>query len=74
MNHDTGVDTQALLTGDADEELRMKPRLLEQSHNAKEGNAPRVTMDDIRPSQRGSDEEMDGLLLKPPGSQPSVRR
>jgi len=73
MNHDTGVDTQALLTGDADEELRMKPRLLEQSHNAKEG-ASRVTIDDIRPSQRGSDEEMDGLLLKPPGSQPSERR
>jgi len=50
VNADGGVDTGALLTGDADEELRMQDRLAEKATNAKEGKMPRVTVDDIRPS------------------------
>lgn len=49
---DSGEETQALLTGDADEELRMQDRLYEKAQHAKDGKAVRVTMDDIRPSQR----------------------
>lgn len=60
----TGVDTGALLTGDSNEELRMTDRLAEKSQNAKEGKMPRVTVDDIRPSQRNPREEnKDGLLI-----------
>jgi len=50
VNADGGVDTGALLTGDADEELRMQDRLAEKAKNAKEGKMPRVTVEDIRPS------------------------
>ena len=57
VNADTAlVDTQPLLQGDADEELRMQDRLAEKAENAKEGKMKRVTVNDIRPSQRGSDE------------------
>ena len=70
VNPSMGVDTGALLTGDADEELRMADRLAEKSSNAKEGKMPRVTVADIRPSQRGSDEEeKQGLLLLPQNEQ-----
>ncbi len=48
VNHNTGVDTQALLTGDSTEELRMQPRLQEKAANAVEGKAPRATLNDIR--------------------------
>lgn len=58
VNQDTGVDTGALLQGDADEELRMKDRLIEKSDNAKEGKMKRVTVEDIRPSQRNSPDEL----------------
>jgi len=60
-----GVDTDALLTGDSNEELRMSDRLAEKSQNAKEGKMPRVTVEDIRPSQRLPREDAkDGLLIK----------
>ena len=52
VNPDTDVDTAPLLTGDADEELRMQERLAEKANNAREGKMPRVTPEDIRPSQR----------------------
>jgi hypothetical protein len=65
VNHDTGVDTQALLTGDSNEELRMQPRLEEKAQNAKEGKAPRVNINDIRPSQKNSREDRDDLLIVP---------
>ena len=41
-----------MLSGDADEEARMQPRLIEKAQNAKEGKMARVTVDDIRQSQR----------------------
>ena len=52
MNADSRVDTGALLTGDSSEEMRMKPRLIEKAENAKQGKMPRVTEDDLRPSQK----------------------
>ena len=52
VNPDSRVDTGALLQGDADEELRQADRLAEKATNAKEGKMPRVTVNDIRPSQR----------------------
>ena len=52
VNAEGGVDTQALLTGDSNEEARMADRLHEQKQNAIEGKMPRVTVDDIRHSQR----------------------
>lgn len=54
MNPDQRVDTGRLLQGDADEELRMQPRLIEKAENAKQGKMPRVTEADIRPSQAGT--------------------
>ena len=70
VNHSQGVDAGTLLSGDADEELRMADRLAEKAQNAKEGKMARVTVDDIRPSQRGPlptgiEEEEKTLLLKP---------
>jgi hypothetical protein len=52
INTDRGVDTGALLSGDADEELRMQDRLSEKSANARNGKMARVTAADIRESQR----------------------
>lgn len=67
VNQTSNVDTTGLLTGDSNEELRMQPRLIEKAENAKQGKMPRVTVDDIRDSQRGSpliseDPANDGLL------------
>jgi len=42
------VDTQSLLSGDADEELRQADRLIEQKDNTIDGKAKRVSYDDIR--------------------------
>ena len=39
MNADVGADSQPLLSGDADEETQMKPRLIEKKQNAVEGKA-----------------------------------
>lgn len=44
--------TGALLTGDHDEELRMADRLEEKKTNAKEGKMKRITIGDIKESQR----------------------
>ena len=70
MNHDGGEETQALLSGDANEELRMADRLQEKKTNAQEGKMPRVTVNDLRPSQRESrdktgpqEEEKSNLLI-----------
>ena len=54
VNQTSNVDTTGLLTGDSNEELRMQPRLIEKAENAKQGKMPRVTVDDIRNSQKGS--------------------
>ena len=62
------VDTGALLTGDSSEELRMQPRLIEKAENAKNGKMPRVTVDDLRPSQR----ESRGQLIDPKGDKDSL--
>jgi len=50
------------LSGDADEELRMKDRVQEKAFNAKQGNS-RVTINDIRSSQRNPKADSD-LLIK----------
>ena len=70
VNHDGGEETQALLSGDANEELRMADRLQEKKTNAQEGKMPRVTVNDLRPSQRESrdktgpqEEEKSNLLI-----------
>lgn len=63
VNSDTGVDTQALLTGDSNEEARMADRLHEQKKNAQEGKMPRVTVDDIRQSQRSPPPSNDNQLI-----------
>lgn len=60
-----GVDGTSLLQGDSSEELRMADRLKEKKQNALDGKMPRVTVDDIRPSQRLPKEDAkDGLLIK----------
>ena len=78
VNADTGVDTGALLQGDSNEELRMADRVAEKAENAKQGKMPRVTAEDIRPSQRSfegttaviEEEKKEGsqLLIPPPGA------
>jgi len=51
INVDEVEETQALLTGDSNEEIRMQDRLIEKEQNASQGKAYRVTAADIRPSQ-----------------------
>ena len=64
VNQDTGIDTGALLQGDSNEEIRMQDRLIEKAENAKQGKMQRVTVADIRPSQKNSrDDEEEQLLL-----------
>ena len=64
INYGRTVDSGALLSGDADEELRMKDRLHEKAQNAKEGKMARVTLEDIRPSQRNPKADTDLLIKK----------
>ena len=45
-----------LLTGDSNEELRMQDRLEEKKENAREGKMKRITVEDIRSSQRSPDQ------------------
>ena len=52
INAEPGVDSEPLLIGDSNEELRMQDTLAEKAQNAKEGKMPRVTVDDLRESQR----------------------
>ena len=49
INHDE-VDTQPLLSGDHNEELRQQDRIYEKKENATEGKMKRVTKADIRNS------------------------
>ena len=52
VNLDDGDVTGALLQGDSNEELRMADRLAEKAENAKHGKMKRITVEDIRDSQR----------------------
>ena len=84
VNMDTGDITGALLTGDSNEELRQADRLAEKATNAKEGKMKRVTIEDIRASQRspanaaasphvsGGIDDM--MLLNPPERSMTRRR
>ena len=77
-------DQQPLLTGDHNEELRQADRLHEKKENAVEGKMKRVTLQDIRESQkvekRNAAEEETGvddlleLQKKPTSTRASMRR
>ena len=50
INANDDVDTQPLLTGDSNEELRQEDRQYEKKQNAVDGKMKRVTAEDIRES------------------------
>jgi len=63
VNPDDGVDTGTLLSGDHNEELRQADRIREQKENAQHGKTKRVTLEDVRESQRS-----ERPAMGPPGS------
>jgi len=70
LNNVSSDATKALLGADADEELRMEDRLIEQKDHTIDGKAKRVTYDDLRASQRIPDEKISadeetGLIALP---------
>ena len=52
LNSDPGDASKALLGADADEELQMQDRLIEQKDHTIDGKAKRVTYNDLRESQK----------------------